>query len=228
MYAKNTFIGLATALTMGGLVVAVPLGSATAATVTGTYSNDADAGNQATGFPNGPFGLTSTASTYSYVDFTPNQTFTYSQIQSIGATFSDSTGGAYGGSPRLVTVLNTGDFILTFLGTPPSFTDPNIAAYSGANLDNATNNSAYENSNTYLPFSSFNALYGADTVTNVYFTLDGGWGGNGPQALTLNSINIEIPNAATPLPSTWLMLLSGFVGLGFLAYRGSKKNAVAI
>jgi hypothetical protein len=32
---------------------------------------------------------------------------------------------------------------------------------------------------------------------------------------------------ATPLPSTWLMLLSGFVGLGFFAYRGTKKNAVA-
>ena len=34
--------------------------------------------------------------------------------------------------------------------------------------------------------------------------------------------------AATPLPSTWLMLLSGFVGLGFFAYRGSKKNGVAL
>src|ERR1035437_2893382 len=32
----------------------------------------------------------------------------------------------------------------------------------------------------------------------------------------------------TPLPSTWLMLLSGFVGLGFFAYRGTKKNAAAI
>jgi hypothetical protein len=31
--------------------------------------------------------------------------------------------------------------------------------------------------------------------------------------------------SATPLPSTWIMLLSGFVGLGCFAYRGSKKNA---
>jgi len=28
--------------------------------------------------------------------------------------------------------------------------------------------------------------------------------------------------------STWLMLLSGFVGLGFLAYRSTKKNAAVI
>ena len=34
--------------------------------------------------------------------------------------------------------------------------------------------------------------------------------------------------SATPLPSTWLMLLSGFVGLGFFAYRGTKKNTAAL
>jgi hypothetical protein len=33
---------------------------------------------------------------------------------------------------------------------------------------------------------------------------------------------------ATPLPSTWLMLLTGFVGLGFFAYRGTKKGSAAI
>jgi hypothetical protein len=34
--------------------------------------------------------------------------------------------------------------------------------------------------------------------------------------------------SATPLPSTWTMLIAGFVGLGFFAYRGSKKNAAAL
>jgi hypothetical protein len=28
----------------------------------------------------------------------------------------------------------------------------------------------------------------------------------------------------TPLPSTWTMLIAGFVGLGFFAYRGTKKR----
>jgi hypothetical protein len=32
----------------------------------------------------------------------------------------------------------------------------------------------------------------------------------------------------TPLPSTWLMLLSGFVGLGFIAYRGTNKRSAVI
>jgi hypothetical protein len=33
---------------------------------------------------------------------------------------------------------------------------------------------------------------------------------------------------ATPLPSTWTMLIAGFVGLGFFAYRGTKKSAAAL
>jgi hypothetical protein len=33
---------------------------------------------------------------------------------------------------------------------------------------------------------------------------------------------------ATPLPSTWTMLIAGFVGLGFFAYRGSKKNTAPV
>ena len=33
---------------------------------------------------------------------------------------------------------------------------------------------------------------------------------------------------ATPLPSTWLMLLSGFIGLGYFAYRGMKKHTAVL
>jgi hypothetical protein len=38
----------------------------------------------------------------------------------------------------------------------------------------------------------------------------------------------SIEFTATPLPSTWTMLIAGFVGLGFLAYRGPKKGSAAI
>jgi hypothetical protein len=31
----------------------------------------------------------------------------------------------------------------------------------------------------------------------------------------------------TPLPSAWTMLITGFIGLGFFAYRGSKKTSTA-
>ena len=53
--------------------------------------------------------------------------------------------------------------------------------------------------------------------------------GGTPQVLLEANVNsIQLAGATTPLPSTWLMLLSGFVGIGFLAYRGTKKNAAAI
>jgi len=39
------------------------------------------------------------------------------------------------------------------------------------------------------------------------------------------SLNTPVGIGATPLPPTWTMLIAGFVGLGFFAYRGSKKNA---
>jgi hypothetical protein len=38
------------------------------------------------------------------------------------------------------------------------------------------------------------------------------------------SFQILGSTSATPLPSTWTMLIAGFVGLGFFAYRGTKKN----
>jgi len=34
--------------------------------------------------------------------------------------------------------------------------------------------------------------------------------------------------SATPLPSTWTMLIAGFIGLAFFAYRGSRKNAAVV
>ena len=48
-----------------------------------------------------------------------------------------------------------------------------------------------------------------------------------PEFTMMESIGYD-PVTATPLPSTWTMLIAGFVGLGFFAYRGSKKNAAAL
>jgi hypothetical protein len=34
--------------------------------------------------------------------------------------------------------------------------------------------------------------------------------------------------STTPLPSTWTMLIAGFIGLGYFAFHGSKKGSAAI
>jgi len=60
--------------------------------------------------------------------------------------------------------------------------------------------------------------------------------GTGSDTLTLqgysfnayNDIdNVSVEASVIPLPSTWTMLIAGFVGLGLFAYRGMKKNSAA-
>jgi hypothetical protein len=51
---------------------------------------------------------------------------------------------------------------------------------------------------------------------------NGGYLGNGTNTAYFDNLDFEL--TTTPLPSTWLMLLSGFVGLGFFAYRGTKRR----
>jgi hypothetical protein len=48
------------------------------------------------------------------------------------------------------------------------------------------------------------------------------------QTVTAYQENLDVTLNTTPLPSTWTMLIAGFVGLGFFAYRGSKKNTATI
>jgi hypothetical protein len=80
---------------------------------------------------------------------------------------------------------------------------------------------------------SFDTLGGALTEGSPYYNAPGVTG----FATILDNFNGggdhyygagNIDASATPLPSTWLMLLSGFVGFGFLAYRGAKRGSAAI
>jgi hypothetical protein len=80
-------------------------------------------------------------------------------------------------------------------------------------------------------------------------TANGGVGAFGPQVYTgLESAPVFAPGTfvgfsdqnnglstgvltvttVTPLPPAWTMLIAGFVGLGFLAYRSAKKNTAVL
>jgi hypothetical protein len=50
----------------------------------------------------------------------------------------------------------------------------------------------------------------------------------GAATLDLADSVFATPPTATPLPSTWSMLIAGLVGLGFFAYRGAKKGSAAL
>lgn len=78
------------------------------------------------------------------------------------------------------------------------------------------------------PFNPVASVTGIATslVSDTGSTLSINW--EGLRFATDSEIVVNFVPTATPLPSTWLMLLSGFVGLGFFAYRGTKKHAAAI
>jgi hypothetical protein len=66
------------------------------------------------------------------------------------------------------------------------------------------------------------ALGGTDPISNFLYA-------DGPFGIPTSPIvGFTGSVSTTPLPSTWAMLIAGFVGLGFFAYRGSKKNSVAL
>jgi hypothetical protein len=46
--------------------------------------------------------------------------------------------------------------------------------------------------------------------------------------LDSGDLTLAFAPVATPLPATWTMLIAGFAGLGFFAYRGSKKSTGAL
>jgi hypothetical protein len=58
--------------------------------------------------------------------------------------------------------------------------------------------------------SVFQALGGGNSTYDFYMFTDGNWAGN------------AVAVSAVPEPSTWAMMILGFAGIGFMAYR--RKN----
>ncbi len=72
-------------------------GAISAAQLTGSYNlGPGNDGNQATQNMNGTFHLTATNSTFSYVDFVPNQMVTFGQLTVLNSIFTSNAGGAAG------------------------------------------------------------------------------------------------------------------------------------
>jgi len=139
-------------------------------------------GNQATGTGNGPFHLTATNSTFSYVDFVPGQTFTFSQLTSLFANFTSNSGGSGGGTPRLSVGLNLGGVetsLEIYLGKSPSFTDTDavLNTFSGLNLIGNNDPGRYDTShfpggNPFTTYNSALALIGSLQVEEIFYVTD--------------------------------------------------------
>lgn len=184
-------------------------------------------GDGATG--TGPYTLVSNSSVPdSYVDVTLSTPIQFDDITNVSADFVDNLGGSYGGSPRIVLFSSGTDFFPVYLGGPPSFIDSNAATlttdFSGANMDNGTNDSAFENSGSYQTLASLQGTYGSDEITDIAFVVDGGWAVN--QNVTLDGLSLNGTNIAAnvPEPSPLPMLLAGLGLVGGAFYFGRKKS----
>ena len=62
----------------------------------------------------------------------------------------------------------------------------------------------------------------AATTTLDFFIVDGFL----PDNLGGVSLDINPINSAVPEPSTWAMMILGFAGVGFMAYRRKSKPAL--
>jgi hypothetical protein len=126
-------------------------------------------------------------------------------VNGLGSTLFTSTGGV---------VVNNGQGGV-FAGEIGLTTDPNAPAFLGIF------NPAFQ---TYDLSSTFGPVMGTGTF--------GAGGTTSSGSLLLSSIGtvtfeVTSPSSAIPEPSTWAMMLLGFVGLGYMAYRTSNKNVAA-
>ncbi|MGO8973322.1 MAG: hypothetical protein ACLQNV_07315 [Steroidobacteraceae bacterium] len=105
----------------------------------------------------------------------------------------------------------------------------NVNVQYGPSAPNGYNETA-----SYTPGTSdsWGANFNTPGPWDVYVTLTTGAADpyGGVEITTNLDLSLPIPTrlTATPLPSTWTMLIAGFVGLGFFAYRGTKKVSAGL
>jgi hypothetical protein len=129
------------------------------------------------------------------------------------AGFAPNPFGGPGGS----TITNsTGN---SMVGT---YTDP-IGAFSLAAVFNAPG--------VNTPFKVGDSLLVTvpNGVTLIYFGLPDASGFNGPSGFYQdNSGSFDVTVTAVPEPSTWAMMILGFFGVGFMAYRRKSNPTIRI
>jgi opacity protein-like surface antigen len=154
------------------------------------------------------------------------------------ASYDEVYGGAnYGlGTTPVNAVLTIGGTSISvpgsFLGTALNVQDPAgnaSATEEEVSADNSFGNSvlaeARSSSNpTLFPYSlttPFNIPIAGDILADGNFSL------KDPGAInTYGNFNITNVTSAVPEPSTWAMMILGFCGIGFMAYRRKSKSAL--
>ena len=205
--------------------------SVNAATVTASYG---DVATQSNGFL-----LTSdpNAAGYGGLEFHYTTPITLSSITQLSADFQMTMGTISGGAPRFTffdTALNSA---YVYFGNPiggGSFADPDPGnLQSTGNYATSPDLRVYVNGfdgqsspNSGETFAQFVADHGAAGISYITLDVDGGFSST-QQALINNfTVNGDVlaVTAAIPEASTWAMMMLGFCGVGFMAYRKRRTT----
>ncbi len=201
---KSRYVLAVGAVALAVAVSAAPVKAATVTDIisftdTGTYPTNGDPA-----YPYNPFGVATASFS---ITFDTTQTYVDQSITGVITGLAYSVTDAFF-SPSNLTLNPITDFSYSPGGTLQLFSLANV--YGGGALPAGT-------SDITISINGFGGPLGS-----AVFYSQAGF----PDTLTTNGgATILDP---TPLPSTWTMLIAGFLALGFFAYRGTKKNSAAL
>ena len=189
--------------------------------------------------PNG-YLLTSdpTGLDYAGLYFQYTSPITLGSITKLSADFQMTQGTIGNGAPRFTIFDNLLRSAWIYFGTPTgggSFADPNPGAMQNTgNYATSPDVRVYVagfdgqfTGNTGETFAQFVADHGAANISFITLDVDGGFSST-QQALIKNfTVNGDVfgVTTAVPEPASWAMLMLGFAGVGFVAYR--RKDSMA-
>jgi hypothetical protein len=141
---------------------------------------------------------------FSYLDFAPSSSLTFSQITNLSAVYTFTTGTCHWGALRWSVSLSTGGSIFIYYGKSRNFTDcssnpaDTTIDQSGLNMINANfdglggdfryDTSQISGGTFYDTYAHAVTLAGAATVTDATLVLDGG---GGDQVVTLGHVTVN-------------------------------------
>ena len=215
-----------------GFVLASSVASANAAPVMGTYGNVVVQ-------PNGFLATSdpSDSTPYGGLRFQFTTPTTLGSITQLSADFQMTQGTIGGGAPRFTIFDSSFNSAYVYFGTPlggGSFSDANPGA--NQNTGNVVADAAlrvYVNGfdgqstgNTGQTYAQFLVDHSSALVSYIYLDVDGGYGATQQALLNNFTVNNDVMMAPVPEASTWAMMILGFAGIGFVAYR--RRNTAAL
>ena len=168
-----------------------------------------------------------------YYDYTAAP-ITLNSITNLSAIFQMTEGTIGNGAPRFSIIDTTNNALneaYIYFGTPAgggSFTDPNPATTeSTGNYASLTSSdlrvqvNGFNGDSTGAGYETFAQFVAADGAADIgYITLDVDGGFSSAQQALITGFDVTTSSvSAVPEPSTWAMMILGFAGIGFMAYR---------